>query len=582
MKNNVLFGIVFLTFLFLFGTAAAGSVIIQNGQINASSNLNASNVLFVNPVTGYVGIGTATSTRPLQIAAAQDANIRLQDTSGASPAAYVEFYNDTTRWGYVGLGGHDDKMTLGTTIEKNLSFYTNNSPKMTITTTGNVGIGTASPAAKLDVNGSIFVEPDAWNNSIVYFANTTGSAKWHIVRMDNDGSLRVTESGVADRVTIQNGTGYVGIGMTNPLAKGHILLGSAGTTPNFTIAPSLILEHSGYDGQLQFLAPSTRASYIMFGDERNYARGGIVYDHRAGSESLALSSQNGSVTIVAGGNVGINTSTPASKLQVAGGEVQTGTSNASCSSSNAGAIRWSGNSFWACNGTMWAYVNLQAPVAATGGTITDIAGYRVHTFTSGGTFTITSGSGPFEILIVGGGGSYGNPGAWGGGMGGAGGVLMGTLTGLSGSYSVVVGAGGTGGSNTGTQGSSSSFGSYTAYGGGYGVNFATYGNGANGGSGGGCGYGGCSGGSSTQTSQAPLVGYGNAGTIFGGGGAGGAGQSYAGGLGIYSTISGQSVYYASGGEQGEGSYIGQGGCGYQSTSGCNGKTGIVIIRYPRP
>ncbi|MFA6329166.1 MAG: fibrinogen-like YCDxxxxGGGW domain-containing protein [Candidatus Micrarchaeia archaeon] len=172
-------------------------------------------------------------------------------------------------------------------------------------TSGLVGIGTASPSAQLHVVG----------NAVI--------------------------------------TGSIGIGTTNSLAKEHILLGSAGTTPNFTIAPSLILEHSGYDGQLQFLAPSTRASYIMFGDERNYARGSIVYDHRAGSEMLALSSQNGSITILAGGNVGIGTTSPASKLQVTGGEIQTGNSSAACSSANAGAIRWTGVVFQGCTGTNW-------------------------------------------------------------------------------------------------------------------------------------------------------------------------------------------------------------------------------------
>lgn len=48
--------------------------------------------------------------------------------------------------------------------------------------------------------------------------------------------------------------------------------------------------------------------------------------------------------------------------------------------------------------------------SATGGTITtavDNANYKLHTFTSNGTFTITNGSGFVEILLVGGGGSGG-------------------------------------------------------------------------------------------------------------------------------------------------------------------------------
>ncbi|MFA6329306.1 MAG: hypothetical protein WCX64_01315 [Candidatus Micrarchaeia archaeon] len=93
-----------------------------------------------------------------------------------------------------------------------ISFFVN-------ATSGNVGVGTVSPIVRLDVNGSIRVSPDAWNNSVIFFGNASGSLKWHIVRMDYDGTLRVTESGIADRVTIQNGTGNVGIGIISPSAS---------------------------------------------------------------------------------------------------------------------------------------------------------------------------------------------------------------------------------------------------------------------------------------------------------------------------------------------------------------------------
>ena len=46
-------------------------------------------------------------------------------------------------------------------------------------------------------------------------------------------------------------------------------------------------------------------------------------------------------------------------------------------------------------------------ITATGGTITTVGNYKVHSFTSSGTFTITSGSGTIEYLVVGGGGGAG-------------------------------------------------------------------------------------------------------------------------------------------------------------------------------
>jgi len=141
------------------GFAGAGSVVVQNGQLVTSSLDVGVGALFVNSTFGFVGIGNSTGAagpaRPLHISAIQDANIRLQDTSGAGPSAYIEFFNDTSRWGYMGMGGHDDKMVLGTTAEKNLSFYTNDSPKMVLTAEGNVGIGADSPGYRLDVNGTV-------------------------------------------------------------------------------------------------------------------------------------------------------------------------------------------------------------------------------------------------------------------------------------------------------------------------------------------------------------------------------------------------------------------------------------------
>ncbi|MFT4250846.1 MAG: fibronectin type III domain-containing protein, partial [Candidatus Woesearchaeota archaeon] len=64
---------------------------------------------------------------------------------------------------------------------------------------------------------------------------------------------------------------------------------------------------------------------------------------------------------------------------------------------------------------------------ATGGTVTHLSGYRVHTFTAVGTNTLTfqGGGGPVEYLIVAGGGGGGPEN---GGGGGGGGVRTGTVS----------------------------------------------------------------------------------------------------------------------------------------------------------
>ena len=97
------------------------------------------------------------------------------------------------------------------------------------------------------------------------------------------------------------------------------------------------------------------------------------------------------------------------------------------------------------------------PFTATGGNVSALApgnGYKYHTFTSSGTFTVSSLPEPktIEVLVVGGGGGGGNynVGGNGGGGGGAGGMVYHPAIPISiGSYPVTVGAGGNGGGGAG-------------------------------------------------------------------------------------------------------------------------------------
>lgn len=285
---------------------------------------------------------------------------------------------------------------------------------------------------------------------------------------------------------------------------------------------------------------------------------------------------------------------------------------------------------WICNGTGGSVTNTSCtasrnpPLSATcssGGGLTCTRNtdglYTVDVITynsSPGSYTWTAETGvtSAEILIVAGGGS-GGVGTYQqvsdstGSAGGGGGVLHGTLSSLSGSYSVVVGPGGAPvtlnwNTDIGNQGLDSSFNgtNYVAKGGGAGSAKGLGGQGRDGISGGsGSGAVGAEfiatkiGGLSTQTNAGPLTGYGNAGgdsnrqwLPAGSGGAGSVGHNNlfgasdgANGTGItFSMITGSPVTYASAGGAGPGS----GGVGVnQGTSGA-GQSGTIILRYPTP
>ncbi len=226
-------------------------------------------------------------------------------------------------------------------------------------------------------------------------------------------------------------------------------------------------------------------------------------------------------------------------------------------------------------------VAVRADFAATGGQIHTFVGdgingvagqeYRVHVFSQDGNFTVTSGHGEVEYLVIGGGGS-GGAGAGSGG-GGAGAFLSGGATVAEGSYAVVVGVGGvsrTTRHNVGFNGESSFFGSIEAIGGGRGAAYGQNSPGAGGSGGGGGGYNAPSAGLATP---GPWLGNnggpGTGGTAYhtgsGGGGAGDVGKapmngSMAGGDGIESCILGTCYFWAGGG----------GGAQHNSTVLCSG------------
>ncbi len=263
-------------------------------------------------------------------------------------------------------------------------------------------------------------------------------------------------------------------------------------------------------------------------------------------------------------------------------------------------------------------------------------GYRIHTFSTDGTFTMPC-TGKVEVLLVGGGGGggFGNPdenrrGFQGGGGGGGGGVILTNAYLLAGSYAVTIGAGGTAGNSTdlAANGGETRALGLVAYGGGAGARYDGRSTsfvgtpGADGASGGGATHVYENTMSGTQSDGGHAI-YAEAGNLgheggwsthpYGAGGGGGAGEvghgttgtnnsnPGKGGNGVSCEISGAEVYYggggagyrkgtaAAGGLGGGGACLANGtaqagtdGLGGGGCGGASGGSGIVIIRYKLP
>lgn len=190
------------------------------------------------------------------------------------------------------------------------------------TNSGNVGVGTTTPAAKLHVAGGIY------SSQVIESANTAGfrlvvtgpgdsRASWWYdggsttTRLTSATNVRTSlgSNGIGDRLFLDL-AGNVGIDTTTPSSKLHIVAGQyapatsgTGTNSSFRIgatpATNLVLD----------MGVNTTGSIYTWLQSRNLTNYAANYD-------LALNPN--------GGNVGVGTVTPTAKLHVVGNGTITG------------------------------------------------------------------------------------------------------------------------------------------------------------------------------------------------------------------------------------------------------------------
>ena len=122
---------------------------------------------------GNVGIGVGADSPNSKVHIVSDSRIlQLQPTTSTSQF-YLAFSSDNwvSNRSIIGLdnsagnnlfasGGSAYALSIGTIDSRNIVFATANNERVRIDTSGNVGIGTTSPAAKLHVNGSTTIVGD--------------------------------------------------------------------------------------------------------------------------------------------------------------------------------------------------------------------------------------------------------------------------------------------------------------------------------------------------------------------------------------------------------------------------------------
>ncbi|HVU06171.1 MAG TPA: hypothetical protein VHE10_00005, partial [Candidatus Paceibacterota bacterium] len=305
--------------------------------------------------SAYIGGNlTATGTLTLAPLATAAGSFLAVDPSGAVIATGTAGLSGT----FFQQNGNSFGATavLGTNDAQSLQLETNNSPKVTVTSTGNIGVGSTTPTAKLTVtNGGSSTGITNVLSGAGIFTNggggNLGLALGHDATANRPFIQSVSDT-TAFSMSINPYGGNVGIGTTSPFAQLSVSNStSAGvgafvnagyfdrnvdqnyaltvrnTNPNGTANNTF----AGFSAQA-FDFISNRLETALFGlrSKTNSAANGETlisapanidfYVNHAGT-SIDTAANYGSLaaTILANGNFGIGTSSPNTKLQVRAG-----------------------------------------------------------------------------------------------------------------------------------------------------------------------------------------------------------------------------------------------------------------------
>jgi hypothetical protein len=293
-----------LTYRTTSGVGAVGADhIFQVGNNGATEAMRILN-------SGNVGIGTTAPTVSLEV--------KFDDgvLAGEHLLSYVHGTSDGVRTGYYANGTTSTGGLIRSINSNPLFLGTTSLPQtLTINNGGNVGIGTTAPGAKLDVAGTVKIVDGSQGNGKVLTSDAAGLASWNTPSaVAVSGLAAATAIGTIDNTNYAQNWNWSTATTQSPMSMAANSL-TTGSLLNVTSSNAALNSTNGLLNVANTGASTT----------------GMVA--RIQSSSAAGSG----LTVLANGNVGIGTTTPAEKLDVAGNI------NLPSSSTTAGQLKINGS-----------------------------------------------------------------------------------------------------------------------------------------------------------------------------------------------------------------------------------------------
>ena len=368
-------------------------------QVNGSSK-------FVVSANGNVGVGTTVPNSLLQLGTQTGAStatpnaLSLGGTYSATPGTNMKLklYDDGNATNLYGLGISTSQLESMVPTGGRFAWFVAGAEKMRLDTSGNLGIGSSSAAAKLSIAPDGTSDPTNYGNALQITRGTTAGQQASFIRNGSRvvslgyqpnsnifgfGGGTASDASFTPSFLSMDSTGSIGIGTTAPANTLHVygnVNGEVGAkvnnASNGTSAYTILrLANDGANNMNLFLNSSTRT-----------ADGGTntaTLRNDAGALRLQSSGANGITIAATTGNVGIGTTSPSSLLEIAG--------DITLSKETARTIKVADSVTASTAGAALTIQGAAGTGAAAGGAIT-IAGGASSTGTSGAV-TIRGGEG---------------------------------------------------------------------------------------------------------------------------------------------------------------------------------------------